>query len=725
MTTKTAEIAGNMDISRRAALQGMAGLVVAVALPAGRAFAQGAPAAPPLVAEAYVRVAPDSTVTILSRNLEMGQGPYTGFATLVAEEMDADWSQMRAEGAPAAAVYTNPAFGMQGTGGSTSMTSTYDDMRRAGAVVRAMLVAAAAQEWGVPAGEITIENGVMRHPSGQEGSFGDFAEAASRLTPPDPASVTLKDPSQFRLVGHDHAVHRIDSPAKSRGEPVFTLDIDEPEMLTVVLARPPRFGAKVASFDASEAMAIRGVVDVKALPSGVAVYANGTWPAIAGSRAVKVEWDESAVEARSTAQLFEEYRELAQTPGIPVNSHGDVESAMADADHVVEASYEFPYLAHAPMEPLNGFIHWQGDSVVARFGCQMPTTDRQTISQVLGVPHENVTVEVIQAGGSFGRRGQFLNSFAEELAEAAKAIGPGRPIKVQWTREDDIRGGNYRPMMVHRMRGAVKDGRVTAFADTVVGQSIVKGTMFEAMLAPHGYDEMSVEGVSELPYDIANFACDAHNPDVGVSVLFWRSVGHSHSAFAKESFIDELLSAAGADPVEGRLAMLPEDSKEARTLRAVADMADWSGADAGPGRSRGVAVVSSFNTTVAQIAEVVEENGAVRVRKVWCAVDCGLAINPDVVRAQMEGGIGFGLGHALYGEISLNEGRVQQANFDAYRSLRIREMPEVEVHVMPSAEHPTGVGEPGVPPVGPAVANAIAASGRARPRQLPMLGPSA
>ena len=374
------------------------------------------------------------------------------------------------------------------------------------------------------------------------------------------------------------------------------------------------------------------------------------------------------------------------------------------------------------MEPINGFIHWDGEQVLARYGCQAPTLDQGTIAQVLGVSPEQVTLEVTLAGGSFGRRGQFANPFAAELAEAAKAMGPGRPLKIQWTREDDIRGGFYRPAMLHRFRGAVKDGAITAWADTVVGQSLVKGTVFEQMFTQNGVDMGGVEGANELPYEIANFSCDAHNPDVGVPPLFWRSVGHSHTGFAKECFLDELLAATGADPVEGRLALLPADSREARVLQAAAEMADWSGQGPVEGRARGVAVVTSFGTTVAEIAEVSEENGSVRVHKIWCAVDCGLAVNPDVVRAQMEGGIGYGLGHALYGAITLDDGEVEQGNFDSYRALRINEMPDIEVRIVPSTNHPTGVGEPGVPPSGPAVANAMVALGMERPRRLPVFG---
>jgi isoquinoline 1-oxidoreductase beta subunit len=712
-------------LSRRALLAGAAGLVIAVHVPVGKAKAQGAPPAMPIQPNVFVRVAPDSTVTVISRNLEMGQGPYTGFATLVAEEMDADWSQMRAEAAPAnLALYVNPGFGMQGTGGSTSMTTSYDTMRRAGALARALLVEAAAQSWGVPAAEITVENGVIAHAaSSKTGSFGEFAEAAATLTPPDSATLTLKDPSTFKFIGKDistGAVRRVDTLAKSTGTAQYSIDIHEPNMLTAVIVRPPLFGAKATGFDDTDAKAIRGYVDAKTIPSGVAVYATSTWPAIKARRAMKTTWDDSAAEKRGTAELRAEFERLAQTPGLNAGKHGDVDAALADADQAIESIYEFPFLAHAPMEPLNGYIHWTGDAVHAKFSSQVPSLDRTNIAAILGVPEEAVTLEVTMAGGSFGRRGQFLNTFAEELAHAAKAIGPGRPLKVQWTREDDIQGAFYRPMMLHRFRGGVKGGQITAFADTVVGQSLVKGTPLEGMMTQGGIDVMGVEGVSEIPYQVPNFSCEAHVPDVGVQPLFWRSVGNSHTGFAKECFLDELLAAAGKDPVQGRLELLPADSREAKVLAAVAELANWTGPGPVDGRARGVAVVTSFGSTVAQIAEVSNEGGRFKVHKIWAAVDCGLAVNPDVVRAQVEGGVGYGLGHALYGAITLTNGVVDQKNFDGYRSIRIHEMPDVEVTILPSSNPPTGIGEPGLPPAGPAVANAMVALGMERPRRLPV-----
>lgn len=718
----------DQNLSRRSLLKGAGALVIGLHLPqvaraqsgAGAAFRPGGNAT--FAPNAFVRVAPDSTITVLIKHIEFGQGPFTGLATLVAEEMDADWGQMRSEHAPAdVKLYANLAFGVQGTGGSTAIANSWEQMRKAGATARAMLVQAAAQAWKVPASEIKVEAGVLSHASGKQGRFGEFAEAASKLAVPE--NVPLKPASAYRLIGKEGAVRRLDSADKSRGKAEFTIDIHAPNMLTVVVARPPRFGGKVGSFDAAEALKVKGVVDVKQIGSGVAVYANGMWPALKGREALKVIWDENAAEKRGSRELIAEYRALARQKGVVAGSHGDAEAVLAKAGTVIEAEFVFPYLAHAPMEPLDGYLQWDGSEALARFGSQFQTTEHATIATILGLPPEKVSLETMLAGGSFGRRAQVSQHLAAELAMVAKAIGPNRPVKLVWTREDDLSGGYYRPLFVHRLRGAVNEGKITAWADSIVGQSFFLGTPFEAMVVKNGIDATSVEGANELFYEIADFHCEVNNPKVGVPTLWWRSVGHTHTAYAVECFIDELLQAAGQDPVAGRLALMSRHPRAVGVLKAVAELAKWNGTGPVDGRARGVAVVESFGSFVAQIAEVsLGSDGEPKVHKVWCAVDCGVAVNPDIIRAQMEGGIGFGLGHALYGEITLDQGRPVQSNFDTYRSLRIHEMPEVEVAIISSTEAPTGVGEPGVPPIGPAVANALAKLGQSRPRQLPMVG---
>jgi isoquinoline 1-oxidoreductase subunit beta len=714
--------------SRRTTLKGMTGLVLGLCLKPGLGIAQSGlgrilrsdSSTSAFAPNAFVRVGSDDTVTVLVKHIEFGQGPFTGLATLVAEELDPDWSKVRAEHAPADAnLYKNILMGVQGTGGSTSIANSYEQMRKAGAAARAMLVEAAAQSWRVPASEIGIERGVLRHTkSNRSGRFGQFVEAAAKL--PVPKNPPLKDPSKFRLIGREGAVKKLDVPAKTNGTAQFTIDIREPGMLTVVVAHPLRFGSKVTTVDATQARAIPGVVDVKQIPSGVAVYADSTWPALKAREALKIAWDDSAAEKRSSSQLIEEYRALSRQKGIVANQHGDVDAALGAADRVIEAEFIFPFLAHAPMEPLDGFLWWNDNKAVARFGSQLQTVEQQTIAGVLGLKPEQVNLETMLAGGSFGRRAQPTSHFAAELSEVAKAIGPNRAVKLIWTREDDLRGGYYRPMFVHRLRGAIRDGKIVAWANTVVGQSFIQGTPFEPALIKDGVDPLTVEGSRELAYEIPNFRCDVHTPSVGVTTLSWRSVGHTHTGYAVECFIDELLQATGQDPVAGRLAMMGKTARAAGALRAVAQLARWAGPTPNGDRARGVAVVESFGSSIAQIAEVSVGDGP-KVHKVWCAVDCGVAVNPDVIRAQMEGGIGFGLGHALFAEVRLDDGRPVPANFDSYRSLRIHEMPEVEVTIVRSNEKPTGVGEPGVPPIGPAVANALARLGHNRPRQLPIV----
>jgi isoquinoline 1-oxidoreductase beta subunit len=689
-----------------------AGLVVGTFVPAfvrlgspDRLAAATPDAATTFEPNAFVRIAPDDTVTVLIKHIEFGQGPYTGLSTLVAEELDADWSQMRAEAAPAdAEKYANLLFGIQGTGGSTAMANSYEQMRRAGATARAMLVAAAAQEWGVRADEITIEAGVLKHAgSGREARFGELAELASAM--PAPEEVRLKDPSEFRLIGTDRP--RLDTDAKTTGEARFTIDLYPERMLTAVVARPPRFGSVVESVDDLAARRIRGVVDVQTIPQGVAVYARDTWAALRGRDALRVTWNEDGAERRSSRELFELYRETTRHPGLSAASRGDASGAIAGAARTLEAIYEFPYLAHAPMETLDAVAVRTEDGVDVWMGSQLQTGDQMAFAGVLGLEAGQVRIDTQLAGGSFGRRAQQASDFAVEAAEVLSRVERGTPVKLIWTREDDIRGGWYRPLTVHRLRAGL-DGRgnIRGWEQTVAAQSILAGSAFESMMQG-GVDPSSVEGAADMPYTISDLAVTLHNMEAGVPVLWWRSVGHTHTAYVVETFLDELLEAGGRDPVEGRLALLSRTAREAGVLRAVARLADW-GREPPAGRARGVSVHQSFNSYVAQIAEVSRGSDDLpRVHHVWCAVDCGVAVNPNIIAAQMESGIGFGLGAVLYDEITLEEGgTVRERNFDRYRCLRINEMPAVTVEVVRSSEAPTGVGEPGLPPIGPAVANA-------------------
>ncbi|OHV77531.1 xanthine dehydrogenase family protein molybdopterin-binding subunit [Ensifer sp. LCM 4579] len=669
----------------------------------------------------YMTIDGDGKVTVLSSQFEMGQGSYNGIATLVAEELDADWSTIEVKGAAGnVQAYGNIAFGgaIQGTGGSTSMSTSWERYRKAGAAARAMLVAAASEDWGVDAAEITVENGRLAHPSGKSGGFGDFAAKAATMQVP--ADVTLKRPDEWKLIGNDK-LKRFDSARKTNGTEQYTIDVKLPGMLTAVMIHPPLFGAKVKSFDASAAKALKGVVDVVETPRGIAVIGEHMWAAIKGRDAVTVEWDETAAEKRGTDEQMAMYRDLAKKPPVAMaRKDGDTEAAFAGAAKVVEASFDFPYLAHAAMEPLNAVARMNEDGTLEIWGGhQFPDIYQRLAGEIAGITPDKVRLHVMKSGGSFGRRAVSDGDVVVESVYAAKAIGFRAPVKVQWTREDDMRAGRYRPAYVHSLKaGLDESGKLIAWDDHIVGQSIVARTALQGMIQ-NGVDPTSVEGASNLPYAIPNQTVGLTTTDFGVPVLWWRSVGSTHTAFAAETFLDEVAEAAGRDPVEFRLAMLEPDSRHAKVLKLAADKAEWEKPLA-EGRFRGVALAESFGSVVAEIAEVsADGDGGIKVERVVAAVDCGLAINPDQVRAQVEGGIGFGLGAILGEEITLNDGQVDQGNFDLYTPLRIDAMPRVEVHIIPSANPPSGIGEPGVPPIGPAVANAAYKALGKRIRVLP------
>ncbi|MGH7314266.1 MAG: molybdopterin cofactor-binding domain-containing protein [Candidatus Rokuibacteriota bacterium] len=714
-----------LHVTRRRFLQGSAaagmGLLVGFDLPVRWAAAQTGDVLAP---NAFVRIAPDNTVTIIAKHIEFGQGTYTGLATILAEELDADWSQVRVESAPADATrYNNLLFGaVQGTGGSTAIANSWEQLRKAGATARAMLVAAAAREWNVPAAEITVERGVLAHArSGRRATFGELASKAATLPPP--ADVTLKDPKDFKLIGR--RLPRLDSRAKTDGTAQFTMDVYLPDMLTALIARPPRFGARVRTFDAAAALRVKGVTDVVQVPAGIAVLARSFWAARKGRQALKIDWDESGAERRGSEELFAAYRGLARQPGARARRDGDPEAAIAGAARVLDAIYAFPYLAHAPMEPLDCVVRLTSDGCEVWAGSQLQTVDQQVVAAVVGLPPDKVRVHTLLAGGSFGRRATPNGDVAGEAASIAKAIGGRQAVKLVWTREDDITGGRYRPLYVHRLRaGLDPTGRLVGWEHRIVGQSILKGTFFESVMVKNGIDPTSVEGATTLPYDIPNLGVELHTTEVGVPVLWWRSVGSTHTAFSTETFLDELAHAAGRDPVDLRRTLLKHHPRHLGVLELAAQKAGWD-VPLPRGRARGIAVHESFSSFVAQVAEVsLGHDGRPKVERVVCAVDCGVAVNPDVIRAQMEGGIGYGLAAALWSEITLVEGRVQQSTFHDYRPLRIEEMPQVEVYIVPSAAPPTGVGEPGVPPIAPAVANALFHLTGRRVRSLPFARPS-
>ncbi|BAN48923.1 xanthine dehydrogenase family protein molybdopterin-binding subunit [Metapseudomonas resinovorans] len=734
---ETRASSGLLNVSRRGFLKGSGGLALGIAfaplLRGGEALA--APVGP-FMPNAFVRIAEDGSVTVLAKHVEMGQGSYTGLATLLAEELDADWSQVRVEGAPAdAALYNNLAFGpMQGTGGSSAIANSFEQMRKAGAGARAMLVAAAAEQWKVPAAEINVSKGVVSHAgSGRSAGFGELADAAARQ--PLPAEVKLKSPAEFTLIGKER-LSRKDSADKTDGSATFTQDFKLPGMLVAVVAYPPRFGGVPKTVDASKAKAVPGVVEVvefKDTPhgrSGVAVLAKNTWAARQGRDALVVEWDESRAFKLGSDEIFARYREAAGKQGRIAATQGDIAQAMAQPAKLIEADYEFPYLAHAAMEPMNCLVKLSAGQCEVWNGEQFQTVDQMAIAKYLGIPVERVSLTQLYAGGSFGRRANPQSDYLLEavaIAKAARAKGQDVPVKLVWTREDDTHAGFFRPAYLHRARLALDaEGRLQGWHQRVVGQSILKGTAFEAAMVKEGVDHTSVEGVSNLSYQVPNLQVELHTPDdIGVPVQWWRSVGHTHTAYAVETLVDQAASTAGKDPYEYRRALLAAKPRHLGALELVAQKAGWSeplkaGAE-GEKRGRGIAVHESFGSFVAQVAEVtVKADGSYKVDRVVCAVDCGLAVNPDVIRAQMEGGIGYGLAAALHGAITLKDGVVEQSNFHDFQVLRMNEMPVVEVHIVPSAQAPTGVGEPGVPPIAPAVANALHAAVGQRLYKLPL-----
>lgn len=683
---------------------------------AGNKLADDAPFEP----NAFVRIGVDNTVTVISKHIEFGQGTYTGIATLVAEELDADWSQVRVQGAPADAQrYNNLLWGeMQGTGGSSAMANSFEQMRRAGAAARAMLVTAAAKKWNVTSESITVSQGVLIHEdSGQRANFGELAQRAAAQEVPD--DVTLKLPKDFVLIGT--RMSRIDNREKITGKAIFTQDFTLPGMLTALVAHAPRFGGKVKSFDAGKTKGIDGVVDVVAIPSGVAVLARGFWPAKKGRDALVVEWDETDVFKRSSRELMDEYRGLAQQPGQVAHKFGDADEAMDQAVTILEAEYEFPFLAHAAMEPMNCVVRLDNNGCEIWNGAQVQTLDQTAVAALLGVESEQVKINMLYAGGSFGRRANPDSDYVVEAVQIAKAINGKAAVKLVWTREDDTRAGYFRPMYFHRVKGGLDgSGRLIAWQHRIVGQSVLKGTAFETVSVKEGIDPTSVEGASDMPYTIPHRIVDLHSPEVKVPVQWWRSVGHTHTAFSTETFIDELAREADIDPYEFRLAMLEDQPRHRAVLTLAAEKAGW-GSPLPQGRGRGIALHKSFNTYVAEVAEVtVSEKGGYAVDRVVIAVDCGIAVNPDVIRAQMEGGMGYGLSAARSGEITFKEGAIEQSNFHDYTVLRMKQMPQVEVHIVESRESPTGVGEPGVPPIAPAVANALFAVTGKRFHELPL-----
>jgi isoquinoline 1-oxidoreductase beta subunit len=698
----------------------MGGLVIGFYLPfkSGRALAEAGlePPKPQVYPpNAFIRIAADDTITVVVNKSEMGQGVYTSLPMLVAEELEADWSHIRVESAPVAQVYNHTTFGMQITGGSSSIPSSWEQLRRVGATARILLVRAAAVQWGVPEAECHAESSRVIHgASGKSVGFGAVAEAAAKLELPK--EVTLKSPKDFKLIGKP--VKRLDTPEKITGRAQFGLDVYIPDMLTVLVARCPVFGGKVKHFDASKARKIPGVKGVYQVPTGVAVAATGFWPAKTARELLEIEWDEGPGAAISTTKMHEDYRALAKTQGLTARKDGDAATALKGAQKSVSAEYEVPYLAHAAMEPLNVVVDLRADHCTIWTGTQSQTLDHAMAAKTAGLKPEQVKIHTTYLGGGFGRRANPVSDFVIEAVQVAKVIG--KPMKLVWTREDDTRGGHYRPMWVDHIEAAIgADGKPVAWKHTIVGQSITAGTPFEPFMVKDGIDALSVEGAATMPYSIPNLEVGLHSPKNQVPVQWWRSVGHSHTAFVVETMMDELAYMAGQDPVQYRLGLLDKSPRYVGVLKLAAEKAGWGQVALPAGHAYGVAVHLSFDSYVAEVAEVSIDNGKVRVHKVVCAVDCGMVVNPDGVHQQIESGIVYGLSAALHGEITLDKGRVMQSNFHDYIPLRFSEMPKIEVHIVPSELPPSGIGEPGTPPIAPAVANAVFKLTGKRLRRMP------
>lgn len=690
------------------------GLVIAFQLGGGSRFAEAQAAPTPPNPNAFLKIAKDGSVTIQVKHLEFGQGVMTSLPMLVAEELGCDWTKVRSELAPAAPAYAHTEFGMQMTGGSSSVSNSWTQMRTVGAMARTMLVQAAATQWKVDPTKCRAENGWVLGPSGQKLAYGALAEAANALKTPE--KVALKAKKDFTIIGKP--TKRIDAPGKVNGSAKFGLDLTAktiPNLHVALVKRGPQFGAKVKSFDASKVNGIPGVTHVVQTSNGVAVVAKTFWAAKIGRDRLDVTWDLENASKADTAAAKKTYRELAKTAGMPAKA-GNVD-ALKTAAKSIAAEYDFPLLAHAPMEPLNCTVSVTKDSCEVWTGSQFQTVDHGTVAAVLGMKPEQVKLNTMIAGGGFGRRGEPTCAHIKEAVEIAKDAKV--PVKTMWTREDDIKGGFYRPQMVHSVSAGVdSSGKIAAWDHVIVGQSIIAGTMFEPFLVKNGIDATSVEGVADSPYDIPNFRVSLHSPKTGVPNLWWRSVGHTHTAFVMETMMDELAKAAGKDPVAFRREYLSKHPRVLNVLNVVAEKAGWSAAST-KGLGRGVAIHESFNSVCAQVADVSVVNGKIKVHRVVAVIDCGIVVNPLTVTAQVESAIAYGLSAALYGNITLKDGVVEQSNFHDYPVLRASEMPKIEVHFVESGDKPTGVGEPATPPIAPAVANAVFALTGKRLRELP------
>ncbi len=688
-------------------------LIVSCYLPGNSELFAAESAVAPFAPNAWIRIAPNDSVTLMIDKSEMGQGVVTSLAMLLAEELECDWKKIRTEFAPADKAYFNTLFGLQGTGGSTSVRSSWQSLSKAGATAREMLIAAAAQKWSVEKSACRAENGAVVHTATKRRlSYGQLAAAAAKL--PAPEQVTLKDPKDYKLVGK--ATKRLDTPAKTNGRARFGIDVREPGMLHAAVARCPVFGGKVAKFDDTKAKAVPGVKHVLQVTGGVAVVADNTWSAMEGRRALEITWEEGPNASASSESIRKLFLERAEQPGAVARKEGDAPGALAGAAKKIEAVYEVPFLAHACMEPMNCAAHVRADGCDIWVPTQFQTATQNTGARITGLKPEQVRVHTTFLGGGFGRRAE--QDFVADAVEISKAAGAA--VQVTWSREDDIQHDFYRPAAYNRLAaGLDADGWPVAWTHRIVGPSIL--SRFFPGSVQNGLDRSSVEGANDFGYAFSNLLVDYVLTETAVPVGFWRSVGHSQNAFITECFLDEVAKAGGKDPYELRRRLLAKAPRHLGVLELAATKADW-GKPLPSGQTRGIAVMNSFGSFVAQVAEVSvsRSEGSVRVHRVVAAVDCGRHVNPDTIAAQIQSAIVYGLTAALHGAITIDRGRVEQSNFHDYEMLRINEMPSIEVHIAPSNEAPGGIGEPGTPPIAPAVCNAIFAETGKPIRRLPI-----
>ncbi|WP_150914129.1 xanthine dehydrogenase family protein molybdopterin-binding subunit [Marinobacter halotolerans] len=730
-----------MTMNRRDFLKvsaaGSGGLLISLSLPGCSSLpSNGGDGEKAWQPDAWLELTRDDRIYFTLARVEMGQGTYTGLTTLIAEELDVAPDAIQPRFAPVASDYQNPLYKLQLTGGSTSVATSWEPLRVAGASARTMLVSAAAKVWKIDPRDCTTTDGRVFHPNGSDSlSYGELvALAAHEDAPSEPK---LKPRNEWKYIGK--SVGRLDAELKSTGKPIYGIDVELDDMVYAVVTRLPRFGGRVRSYDDTQARSLPGVLDVFQIERGVAVVADKYWRARKAQDALSIEWDDTEALAVSTDEVFAGYHQAADDdPGESERSEGDYEKAAEGSDRLLTASYEQPYLAHATLEPMNATAHYRDGSIDVWAPTQAPDVGRIAAARATDLSPDDITIHTTFLGGGFGRR--LTNDYIEEVAAVAMRIG--RPVKLIWSREEDTRHDFYRPAMLHRMKASLRDNQVTGWHHQVVGPQILDwyvrnaapaqfpwapkfmydtlgrvGLMAEGIATPKDFS--AIEGAIEYPYAVPNLDVRHTHTDPGVPVSWWRSVGFSHNGFAVETFMDELAHTLGQDPYQFRRSLIGEEPRHLAVLDRVVAMADWD-QPVPEGRGRGIALFRSFGTFVAQVVEAGIENGEIRVYRVHCAVDCGQVVNPDIVRDQIEGGIVFGITAALFGEIEFKQGAVQQSNFHDYPLLRNYQMPEIAVDIIESDESPTGVGEPGVPPVLPALGNALFALTGKRQRKLPL-----